>query len=759
MLVQNNSAAIRQNKTTSLQSEFVVIGGGTAGVCAAITAARKGVKTVLIQDRPVLGGNASSEVRLWILGATSHMGNNNRWAREGGVMDEILVENLYRNKEGNAVIFDTVLLEKVLNEENITLLLNTAVYDVSKSDDKNLESVRAFNPQNSTEYIIKAPLFCDASGDGIVAFKAGASFRMGAETQEEFGEKFAPDKAYGELLGHSMYFYSKNTDKPVKYVAPEYALKDITAIPRYKAIGKDDKGCRFWWFEYGGRGDTIHETEEIKYELWKVIYGVWDYIKNSGNFEDVDNMTLEWVGTVPGKRESRRFEGLYMIKQQDVIGQSKFDDAIAHGGWAIDLHPADGVYSELSGCTQWHSKGVYDIPYRSFVSKDIDNLFLAGRIISATHVAFGSTRVMATTGLCAQALGMAASICIENKIKPAQILENGLIKKLQNELNLFGQSIPRVPIQKESNLLSKATIKSSSSLKLTKIIGDGEWMNLGTATAQLLPLKANQKYKFKVLANVLEATNIEIQLRTSIKAENYCPELILETQISSLEKGEQEIEFEFDTTLTEDQYAFVTFLSNDKIELKNSNQRFTGILSVFNGVNKAVSNNGKQTPPAAIGVDTFEFWIPHRRPEGKNIALEISPAIEVFEENNIRNGFVRPGKTSNAWSASLEDKNPSLTITWDEVQEVSEIKLFLDTDYDHPLESTLMGHPEEVAPFCLRNYKITDLNGNLIVEKQGNYQTINTWKLEQPIQTKGFIIEMEHPLENVPASIFEIVCQ
>ncbi|MDG1805653.1 FAD-dependent oxidoreductase [Flavicella sp.] len=758
MLVQNHSAEKRDNKISEIQSEFVVIGGGTAGVCAAITAARKGTKTVLIQDRPVLGGNASSEVRLWILGATSHMGNNNRWSREGGVMDEILVENLYRNKEGNAIIFDTVLLEKVMNEKNITLLLNTSVYDVTKSNENSLESVRAFNPQNSTDYVINAPLFCDASGDGIVAFKAGASFRMGAETKEEFGELFAPDKSYGELLGHSMYFYSKNTNKPVKYVAPEFALKDITAIPRYKAIGKDDKGCRFWWFEYGGRGDTIHETEEIKYELWKVIYGVWNYIKNSGEFEDVDNMTLEWVGTVPGKRESRRFEGLYMMKQQDVIGQSKFDDAIAHGGWAIDLHPADGVYSELSGCTQWHSKGIYDIPYRSFVSKDIDNLFLAGRIISATHVAFGSTRVMATTGLCAQALGVAASICLDKNIKPAQILENGLIKELQNELNIFGQSIPRVPIQKESNLITKATIESSSSLQLSKIKFDGEWMNLGTSAAQLLPLKANQKYKFKVLANVLEATDIEIQLRTSIKAENYCPELILESQLLSLEKGEQYIEFDFETTLGEDQYAFVTFMSNDKIELKNSNERFSGILSVFNGVNKAVSNNGKQAPPAEIGVDAFEFWIPQRRPEGKNIAMEISPAIEAFDNKNIGNGFVRPGTTVNAWSADLNDEAPELKVTWDEEQEISEIKLFLDTDYDHALESTLMGHPEEVAPFCLRNYKIKDANETILAEKQGNYQTMNSWKFEKPIKTKALTIEAEHPSKNVPASIFEIIC-
>ncbi|WP_298533430.1 FAD-dependent oxidoreductase [uncultured Algibacter sp.] len=749
----------RESKSIELNCDLAITGGGTAGVCGAITAARKGIKVVLIQDRPVLGGNASSEVRLWILGATSHMGNNNRWAREGGVIDEILVENLYRNPEGNAVIFDTVLLEKVLNEENITLLLNTSVYDVNKSNDTKIESIKAFNSQNSTEYVVKAPLFCDASGDGIVAFKAGASFRMGAEAKEEFGELFAPDKSYGELLGHSMYFYSKNTNKPVKFKAPEFALKDITQIPRYKAIGKDDKGCRFWWFEYGGRHDTIHDTEHIKYELWKVIYGVWDYIKNSGEFEDVDNMTLEWVGTIPGKRESRRFEGLYMMKQQDVIGQQEFDDAIAHGGWAIDLHPADGVYSELSGCTQWHSKGVYQIPYRSFVSKDIDNLFLAGRIISATHVAFGSTRVMATTGLCAQAVGMAAAICMENKINPAEVLEKDKLKELQNELNKMGQSIPNVPIRKSSNLLSEAKIEASSTLKISKIPFDGGWFNLSISSAQLLPLKASVNYQVKVLVNADEDTSLEVQLRTSENPKNYTPEVILEKQTFNLKKGEQYITINFTNGVPTDQYGFVTFMKNDKVTLKTSDKRYAGILSVFNGVNKAVSNNGKQVPPADIGVDEFEFWTPHRRPDGKNIAMEISPAIESFSVKNIGNGYVRPTTEVNGWLASLSDETPTIKVEWDEAKSISEIKLFLDSDYDHPMESTLMGHPEEVVPFCVRNYVIKDLEGKVLHKVEGNYQTISTLKLETPKDLKGFTIEVEHPSKDVPAAIFEVLCQ
>ena len=358
-MIREEGTDSRQPLTVEMESDLVIVGGGLAGACGAITAAREGLRVVLVQDRPVLGGNASSEVRLWVLGATSHMGNNNRWSREGGVVNEILEENLYRNRQGNALVFDTILLEKVVEEENITLLLNTAAYEVEKSDPDTISGVVAFCSQNSTRYRLRAPLFCDASGDGIMAFLAGAAFRMGAESKEEFGEKFAPDESYGELLGHSIYFYTKDTGSPVKYVPPSWSLKDITEIPRYRQFNTNMQGCHFWWIEYGGRLDTVHQTEEIKWELWKIVYGVWDHIKNSGDFPEAENLTLEWVGQIPGKRESRRFEGDYLLRQQDVVEQTDFDDVVAHGGWSLDLHPADGVYSERSGCDQWHSKGVY----------------------------------------------------------------------------------------------------------------------------------------------------------------------------------------------------------------------------------------------------------------------------------------------------------------------------------------------------------------------------------------------------------------
>ncbi|WP_409521741.1 FAD-dependent oxidoreductase, partial [Pantoea sp.] len=301
-----SSQPARQFPQQKLQADVLIAGGGLAGVCAALAAARDGLQVVLIQDRPVLGGNASSEVRLWANGATSHMGNNNRWAREGGIMGEIMEENLWRNKEGNPVLFDMVLLDLVQAQPGLTLLLNTTVSEIEKSG-RQIEAVHAFNAINQTRYFVSARQFIDASGDGVLGYLAGAAHRVGAESVEEFGEKMAPGEHFGHKLGHSIYFYTKRTTQPVRFVPPSFALQDIQAIPRYKRLTSELNGCDLWWLEWGGRLDTVHESETIKWELWKIVWGVWDYIKNSGEFPDADNLTIEWVGLIPGKRESRRF--------------------------------------------------------------------------------------------------------------------------------------------------------------------------------------------------------------------------------------------------------------------------------------------------------------------------------------------------------------------------------------------------------------------------------------------------------------------
>ena len=749
----------REPRTIHHDADLVVVGGGMAGTCGAITAARAGLKVVLVQDRPVLGGNASSEVRLWILGATSHMGNNNRWAREGGVIDEILVENTCRNPEGNPLLVDALLLEKVIVEKNITLLLNTVVHDVTKRDADTIESVRAFCPQNSTRYELHAPLFCDASGDGIVGFMAGAAFRVGAESRAEFGEGFAPERASAELLGHSLYFYSKDTGRPVKFTPPSFALTDITKIPRWRQFNAKEHGCKLWWVEHGGLLDTVHDTERIKWELWQVVYGVWHHIKNSGQFPEAENLTLEWIGHIPGKRESRRFEGDYILRQQDLVEQRSQPDAVAFGGWAIDLHPAEGVFSPQPGCTQWHAKGVYQIPYRCLYSRNITNLFLAGRIISASHVAFGSTRVMATCAHIGQAVGAAAVLCQRDGLHPRALGEPVRMAELQRQLLRTGQFIPGVALAEAHDLAHRAEITASSKLRLASLAPDGPSVALDNGWAMMLPVDTGTRLDLTVLADVTAAVDLRVELRQSSHVDNHTPDVTLDQHTLPLRPGAaQELRIAFGHVFTNARYAFVCFFGSDGVRLRTSEQRVTGVLSLCHRANLAVAKSATQTPPAGIGVDKFEFWTPLRRPNGQNLALRLATPLACFGPDNVTNGIDRPTRRPNAWVADFADPAPALTLRWSAPQTITRIELMFDVDYDHPMESVQMGHPERRMPFCVERYRVLDDAGNLLATCADNHHARNVIVLAQPVTTRTLRIELTAPAPHVPAALFAVRC-
>lgn len=761
----------RHVKTIDISCDLAVVGGGLSGVCCAITAARAGLNVVLVQDRPVLGGNASSEVRLWILGATSHMGNNNRWAREGGVIDEILVENLHRNPEGNPLILDTILLEKVVAERNLTLLLNTAVHDLAKDGPETITSLRAFCSQNSTCYEIAAPLFCDASGDGIVGFLAGAAFRIGAEGRDEFGEGFASPQPTTELLGHTIYFYSKDTGRPVRFTPPAFALDDITRIPRWRDFTAGDSGCRLWWIEWGGTLDTVHDSETIKWELWKVAYGVWDHIKNSGRFPEAENLTLEWVGTIPGKRESRRFEGDHMLIQQDVVEQRAHEDAVSFGGWAIDLHPPDGVFSAQPGCTQWHSKGVYQIPWRCFYSRNIRNLFLAGRIISASHVAFASSRVMATCAHGAQAVGVAAALCLRDRISPRDLLENHRIAELRRRLLRSGQFIPGAALEDPDDLVRHATISSSSELVLSELAPSGETLPLTESWAMMLPLAAGPVPRVAFVVDAAAPTTLRAELRISSRPDNHTPDTTLATVEVELPAGSSQVFAPvFEAVIGEPCYAFFCLLRNEQVAVHLSDQRLTGVLAVCQSGNKAVAKSATQSPPPGIGIDTFEFWLPRRRPAGKNLAVRIEPPLACFGAANLANGISRPTNGPNAWVAEVGHERPVVRLAWPEPRTISVIELDFDTDFDHPMESVLMGHPERVMPFCVNEVQVSAtvaVDGlspasaattRVVAEVLENHQTRRVLRLAEPVTTDCLELTLPAPSSLVPSALFAVRC-
>ncbi|MES2460956.1 MAG: FAD-dependent oxidoreductase [Armatimonadota bacterium] len=407
--------------------DVCVVGGGMAGLCAAIASARNGAKTALVQDRPVLGGNASSEVRMWICGA------HGRDNKETGILEEIQLENLYRNPALNYSVWDSVLWSKARFQPNLTLFLNCACTDAA-TDGDTIESIRCWQGTSQTWHTISARQFIDCSGDSILAAVTNAEFRVGREARSEFDEDIEPPTADQKTMGNSLLIQMRRTDESQPYTPPSWAYKftQPSDLP-HRIHGVN--ATNFWWLEIGGINDTIRDAESIGDELMRIGYGVWDYIKNwAPERAKAENWAIEWIGSLPGKRESRRYVGDHILTQNDVRAGGKFDDIIAFGGWSMDdHHPAGLLYPGKP--TLFHpAPSPYGIPYRSLYSRNITNLLFAGRNISVTHAALSSTRVMATCAVIGQAAGTAAALCVRHGVAPRALSSGKLLQDLQNRL-------------------------------------------------------------------------------------------------------------------------------------------------------------------------------------------------------------------------------------------------------------------------------------------------------------------------------------
>ncbi len=396
--------------------DFCVVGGGLSGMCAAISAARHGIKVVIIQDRPVFGGNASGEVRVPVCGA---QGKNNR---ETGILEEIMLENSYRNPLSNYSIWDSILYGKIRFEPNITMLLNCTCNDIDMNGSR-IRAVKAWQLTTETWHRVEAELFADCSGDSILAPLSGADFRIGREAREEFGEDAAPEVSDSHTQGNSILINAREMNTPQKFIPPKWAYSYPTeeALPkRFHNIRKD----YFWWVDIGGDRDTLNDTEDLRDELLKIAFGVWDHVKNHCTEYDSENLALDWLGFLPGKRESRRYLGDHILTMDDVRAQGRFDDLVAYGGFPMDEHDSAGFYNHELGTIYHPTPSPFGIPYRCLYSRNIDNLFCAGRNISATHLAMSSSRVMATGSIMGQAVGVAASIAVGKGLMPRGIYEN-----------------------------------------------------------------------------------------------------------------------------------------------------------------------------------------------------------------------------------------------------------------------------------------------------------------------------------------------
>lgn len=397
------------------QYDLVVAGGGVAGMCAAVAAARQGLKVALIHDRPVLGGNNSAEVRVHLGGSIEcgpypNLGN--------------MIKEFGHTKKGNAKSAenyeDWKKMSFVENEENISLFLNTHVTDLEMKDGS-IEALLARNIETGELMRFSAPVFSDCTGDASVGYLAGAEWRTGRESLAETGEPGAVEVADRQVLGASVQWNSKDMGKPSPFPVFEYG-KVFTEESVQKVKGGE------WTWETGMLRDQVLEAERVRDHGLLVVYSNWSYLKNQSSVkEEFAYRALDWVAYVAGKRESRRLVGDVMLTQNDILNEVPYEDATCATSWSIDLHypdPANTAFfpgEEFKAvCTQEYIE-IYPIPYRCFYSKNIPNLFMAGRNISVTHVALGTVRVMRTTAMMGEVVGLAASVCHRHGCLPRDV--------------------------------------------------------------------------------------------------------------------------------------------------------------------------------------------------------------------------------------------------------------------------------------------------------------------------------------------------
>ena len=469
------------------QFELIVVGGGMSGLCAALASARHGVKTALVNSRPVLGGNASSEIRIHISGADQGMKQADY--AEGGILYELMLENKSRNESFNYSIWDMILFEAARKQENLTVYHNTVMYDCEMEGDR-ITAIDCVQETTEMRLRLSAPLFVDATGNGTLGYYAGAEYRIGSEPKSEFNEPHAPEEANNDRMGNTIMMKAVDLGHPVHFQTPAFAKHltekqlakrihcaemrdhiDVSDSPNpeeYKRTSMTSSAASdygYWWCELMGTGkDIIPEFETIRDDLMAYAYGIWDHIKNNDEHvhnHHAENLELDWVGALPGMRESRRMVGDYLLNENDVLEHRIFDDAVCYGGWCVDMHAPHGLLDENklpSDCNFY--EGVYTIPYRSYYSKNIPNLFYAGRDISASRMAMASTRIIGCCAIGGEAVGLAAARCVEHGCDPRGLAP--YVGEVQQDILRDGGWLPGFKNEDPDDLARTAVFTASS---------------------------------------------------------------------------------------------------------------------------------------------------------------------------------------------------------------------------------------------------------------------------------------------------------
>ncbi|NQX67254.1 FAD-dependent oxidoreductase [Paenibacillus alba] len=756
--------------------DVVVCGGGLAGFCAAVSSARNGANTCLIQDRPVFGGNSSSEVRVTPHGAAAF----HAYARETGILSELLIEERAANHEEiwengwTNSVWDMTMYDLAMKTPNLKFHVNTAVQSVIMADEKRIAAVVCYVANAETKLTIHGKTFIDCTGDGTVAHLAGCEWRMGSEGRDEFHEFHAPEVASGDTMGNSIHFKARDMGRPVPFTAPDWAVKheDPSYFYDQGRLPKEMKGG-YWWIEIGVPWNTIYEAEDIRHELTRHTLGIWDWIKNKDpkTKEKAANYALDWIGQVPGKRESRRIMGQYLMTEHDPAERKVFHDEIAFGGWFLDLHTPGGLLAAHSepasaeGYTQSSEYaiksycGPYGIPLRIMISKDVDNLMMAGRNVSVTHAALGTVRVMGTTALMGQAAGLSAALAIRKGISIQEVPDTS-ITEVQQTLLRDGCFLPNYRNEDPNDLARKASASASSQALLYgagpeskgfhegltvwrdqnhRIPHDrllqrrGQWIAVGTDHIDTLSfcVSNNSGHVQQLKAALVGVDHIwDYRVNTGT---------LLKEQMLEIPEGERIwVEWAANATgLRPSSYVRLDLLENPDLEWHRAGCIVPGHMSANE-----------------IGLNRMR-----RYDNGITMSFKVAPAQPCFGPENVLSGVTRPHQFTNLWrSEPNEPLGAYLELSWQKTQSIRHVEL---TFPGHLIREYHAYAPFYRDPQCAKDYTIEAYvqgQWKTVVQVAGNYQRQRKHELPESVAADRLRITIQSTNGDPSAAIYEIRC-
>jgi len=768
-------------KSVRERYDVVVCGGGLAGFCAAISAARHGAKACIIQDRPVFGGCSSSEVRVHPSGSARY----HAYGRETGIISEIIADERSRNHQvffgrhanGSANgIWDLTLYDMAVSTPNLTIHLNTTVNAVQMAGPRKIAAVVARIANAEVDLTIEGDIFIDCTGDGTVADLAGCEWRMGSEGRGEFDEPHAPPEPNDDVMGSTLMFQSVDVGYPAPFTPPKWAVSyDDPAF--FYDQGREPNNVQggFWWIELGMPWHTIHENETIRYELTRHVLGIWDWIKNKDPLlkDKAATWALNWIGQVPGKRESRRVMGRYLMTEHDLLEKTVFPDEIAYGGWFIDIHTTGGLLGGSSepltalgndwttdyGSTSY--VGPYGIPLRVLLAKDVDNLMLAGRNVSLTRAALASLRLQLTTALMGQAAGTAAVVALKNST-PIENVATADIGEVQQALLRDGVFLPSVRNTDAADLARGATASASSEAACRGVGPESRGVYNGLATepdagamartpgSDALSERRGQWIaiageKIDTIAVCLtNASGVDQPLEMELQAVDtiwdyrvHAGPALARTTLQVPPGHVQWVEWPLDLAVEAGQYVRLDLLANPEIQWHTAGALEPGHTCAFQ-----------------ISPDKMRCY-----EEGWTMSFRISPSQPCYAASNVLSGVTRPYDWTNLWrSDPAESLDQWLELHWPEAQTIAQVEL---TFPGALLASTNRYPPFYRDPQCARDYTI-------LVEAQGewqpvaqvtdNYQRRRAHTLDAPVTTDRLRVVVHATNGDPSAALYEVRC-